>query len=84
MKEDDAHSNLREFIDFRYRSPYGPCKLVGQGYGHDVTVCSRKQSLNPPAEWRIFLGETRESRARPMDQQHPQVTVAAMPRHGHS
>jgi hypothetical protein len=38
-------------------------------------VCSRKQSLNPPAERRIFLGKTRESRARPVDQQHPQVTV---------
>ena len=58
--------------------PSNPRKLVGQRYGHDVAVCSRKQSLNPPAEWRIFLGETRESRARPMDQQHPQVTVAAL------
>jgi len=44
----------------------------------NVAVCSRKQSLNPPAERRIFLGKTRESRARPVDQQHPQVTVAAL------
>jgi hypothetical protein len=58
--------------------PSDPCKLVGQGYGHDVTVCSRKQSLNPSAERRILLGETWESRARPMEQQHPQVTVAAL------
>jgi hypothetical protein len=54
--------------------PSDPCKLVGQGYGHDVT----KQSLNPSAERRIFLGETRASRAHPMDQQYPQVTVAAL------
>ena len=58
--------------------PSNPRKLVGQRYGHDVAVCSRKQSLNPPAERRIFLGKTRESRARPVDQQHPQVTVAAL------
>src|SRR6266403_136570 len=58
--------------------PSDPCKLVGQGYGDDVAVCSRKEGLNPPAERRIFLGQTRESRARPMDQQHPQVTVAAL------
>src|SRR2546423_6532271 len=58
--------------------PSNPRKLVGQRYGHDVAVCSRKQSLNPPAERRIFLGETRGSRARPVDQQHPPVTVAAL------
>ena len=38
-------------------------------------MCSRKQSLNPPAERRIFLGKTRESRARTVDQQHPQITL---------
>ncbi len=55
--------------------PSNPRKLVGQRYGHDVAVCSRKQSLNPPAERRIFLGKTRESRARTVDQQHPQITL---------
>ena len=64
-------------VPCEYR-PSNPRKLVGQRYGHDVAVCSRKQSLNPPAERRIFLGKTRESRARPVDQQHPQVTVAAL------
>ena len=38
-------------------------------------MCSRKQSLNPSAERRIFLGKTRESRARTVDQQHPQITL---------
>jgi len=52
--------------------------LLAKATGHDVMVCSREQSLNPPAEWRIFLGETWESRARPMDQQHPQITVTAL------
>src|SRR5438445_1624200 len=55
--------------------PSDPCKLVGQGYGDDVAVCSRKEGLNPPAERRIFLGQTRESRARTVDQQHPQITL---------
>src|SRR5262245_22600605 len=58
--------------------PSNPRQLVCQGYGHDVAMCSRKQSLNPPAERRIFLGKTRESRARTVDQQHPQITVAAL------
>lgn len=58
--------------------PSDPSKLVGQGYGHDVAVRSRQQSPNPPAELRIFLGKTRERGARPMDQQHPQVTVTAL------
>ena len=31
----------------------------------------------PTAERRTFLGETRKSRARPVDQQHPQVAIAA-------
>jgi len=44
-----------------------------QGYGHDVAVYARKQSLNPPTERRILLGKTREGRARPVDQQHAQV-----------
>jgi hypothetical protein len=35
--------------------PSDPCKLVGLGYSHDVAVCSRKQSLNPPAERLSFL-----------------------------
>ena len=38
-------------------------------------MCSRKQSLNPQAERRIFLGKTRESRERTVDQQHPQITL---------
>jgi len=44
--------------------PSNPRQLVCQACGHDVAMCSRKQSLNPPAERRIFLGKTRESRAR--------------------
>jgi hypothetical protein len=58
--------------------PSNPRQLVCQGYGHDVAMCSRKQSLNPPAERRILLGKTRESRARTVDQQHPQITLAAL------
>jgi len=58
--------------------PSNPRKLVGQRYGHDVAVCSRKQSLNPPAERRIFLGKTRGEPCAAVDQQHPQITLAAL------
>ena len=43
-------------------------KLVGQRYGHDIAAGSCEQSLKPTAERRIFLGEPRKSRARPVDQ----------------
>jgi len=61
--------------------PSNPRQLVCQGCGHDVAMCSRKQSLNPPAERRIFLGKTRESRARTVDQQHPQITLPRLLMH---
>jgi hypothetical protein len=35
--------------------PSNPRQLVCQGCGHDVAMCSRKQSLNPPAERVSFL-----------------------------
>ena len=41
-------------------------------------MCSRKQSLNPPAERHIFLGKTRGEPCAAVDQQHPQITVAAL------
>ena len=56
--------------------PSNPRQLVCQG--HDVAMCSRKQSLNPPAERHIFLGKTRGEPCAAVDQQHPQITVAAL------
>jgi hypothetical protein len=56
--------------------PSNPRQLVCQG--HDVAMCSRKQSLNPPTERRIFLGKTRGEPCAAVDQQHPQITVAAL------
>jgi hypothetical protein len=45
-------------------------------------VLAQAESLNPTAERHIFVGKTRESGARSMDQQHPQITVAALARSG--
>jgi len=42
-------------------------KFVGQRYGHDIAARSCKQSPKPTAERRTFLGETRKSRARPVE-----------------
>jgi hypothetical protein len=64
-------------VTCEHRPSYPP-KLVCQSHDHDIAVRARKQILKPTAERSIFLGETRESRARPMDQQHPQVAVAAL------
>ena len=54
-------------------------KFVGQSYDHDVAVCSCEQGLEPPAERCILLGETRKSRARAMDEQHPQYPLPRLP-----
>ena len=72
-----------ELLTVTTRTPCPWCVVISPGplirsTGHYVAMCSRKQSLNPPAERRIFLGKTRESRACTVDQQHPQISVAAL------
>src|SRR5438105_13801595 len=52
--------------------PRDPCKLVGERYRDDAAVCSRQEGLNPPPERRLFLRQTRETRAGAIDQQHPE------------
>ena len=61
----------------RQHRPSDARKFVGQRYDHDIAVRSCEQGLKPTAERRTFLGETRKSRARPVDEQHPQVAIAA-------
>jgi hypothetical protein len=62
-------------VSYEHR-PSNPRKLVGQRYGHDVAVCSRKQSLNPPAERRT-LPDPRSGSGLRRCRQEP------IARHGH-
>jgi hypothetical protein len=60
---EDRPSNAREFIRERH--------------DRHVAVRSLEQPLEPMAEWGLALGEPWQSGARPMDQECPQVGIAA-------
>ena len=55
--------------------PSNPRQLVCQGYGHDVAMCSRKQSLSHWPSGRSFLARPGRAVRTPW---HPQITVAAL------